>query len=276
MPGTTTNGSGLRARVTGLLAKALGLYTRYVPFHRGRGVLLRIIERLKRRGWPAPLVPIGDGLVMELEPSLLGWTLFERGEWEPEQTSTVLSLLESAQVVVNVGANTGYYTLIAARRIGPGGHVHAFEIQPAITAILRRNIDRNGLNDVVTVVEKGCFSADGEAVIEPHGDPGSARIAFGEDGLHVSLVTLDHYARSVALERLDVLIIDAEGADFEILKGASAVLERFRPTVLAEVHHLQAFGGSEEELRRFMAQFGYVARELRGEYSRDLLFTRAS
>jgi hypothetical protein len=44
------------------------------------------------------------------------------------------------------------------------------------------------------------------------------------------------------------------------------------PSVITEVHPLEAFGGSEGELRRFMTQFGYSARELQGEFSRDLLF----
>jgi hypothetical protein len=50
------------------------------------------------------------------------------------------------------------------------------------------------------------------------------------------------------------------------------VLAAHHPSVITEVHHLEAFGGSEGELRAFMAQFGYSARELQGEFSRDLLF----
>lgn len=79
MPRTTTNGRGFRARITFLLAEALGIYTRYVPFSRGRGIFIRTIERLERRGWPAPLVRIGHGLVMELEPGYVAREL--RGEY---------------------------------------------------------------------------------------------------------------------------------------------------------------------------------------------------
>lgn len=261
-----------RESVVEALAVALRIYTRRAPFKRGRGIFIRLIERLKRMGWPAPLLRLDHGLIMEFEPSLLGWTLFERGTWEPEQTAVVQSLLAAGQVVVNVGANTGYYTLLAARRVGEGGRVYAFEIQPAILAILRRNIQRNAVQDIVTVVPMGCFSSSGEAVIEQRGDAGSARIAFRPEGLRVPLVTLDDYAEVAGLDRLALILIDAEGADFEILKGAARILAKFRPVVLAEVHHLAAFDGSEEELRRFMARFGYAATELQGEFSRDLLF----
>jgi FkbM family methyltransferase len=209
---------------------------------------------------------------MEFEPSLLGWTLFETGEWEPKQTELFLSLLASGHVVVNAGANTGYYVLLAATRVGPQGHVHAFEIQPAVIEILKRNVARNALDDVVTIVKAGCFSSEGEAFIESHGDPGSARLGFTNTGIRVPLVTLDHYAETANLDRVDVILIDAEGADFEILKGASSLLARFQPKVIAEVHHLESFDGSEEALREYMAQFGYVAQALQGEFSRDVLF----
>src|ERR1700704_3862174 len=71
----------------------LRIYTRRAPFKRGRGLFIRAIERLKQRGWPPPLISIRDGIVMEFEPSLLGWTLFERGAWEPEQTGLILDVV---------------------------------------------------------------------------------------------------------------------------------------------------------------------------------------
>jgi FkbM family methyltransferase len=259
-------------RIMNACASALRGYTKHVPFHRGRGLFIRFIEFFKRRGWPPPLTSIGDGLVMEFEPSLLGWTLFETGAWETKQTELFLSLLAPGQVVVNVGANTGYYVVLAAARIGPQGHVHAFEIQPPVIEILKRNVARNALGDVVTIVEAGCFSSEGEAFIEPHGDPGSARLGFANAGVSIPLVTLDHYVETANLDRVDVILIDAEGADFEILKGASSLLARFQPKVIAEVHHLESSGGSEEALREYMTQFGYVAQSLQGEFSRDLLF----
>ena len=276
MTTTVTSPPGFRAWIMRVCAAALRIYTRYVPFNRGRGIFIRLIELLKRRGWPAPSIDIGEGLVMEFEPSLIGWTLFESGEWEPLQTSVFLPLVPQGGVVVNVGANTGYYALLAAARVGPNGRVHAFEIQPPIIDIFRRNIDRNGLGDIVTVVEAGCFSSAGEAVIEPHGDPGSARVAFEGAGVRVPLMTLDQYAKTASLDRVDVILIDTEGADFEILKGASRLLAAHHPAVIAEVHHLEVFGGSEDELRAFMSGFGYVAREMQGEFSRDLLFVAQS
>jgi FkbM family methyltransferase len=263
----------LRARAMGALFRGLRFYTKHSPFKRGRGFFIRTIELLKRRGWSPPLSRIGDGLVMEFEPSLLGWTIFERGEWEPEQTALILKYLRPGGVVLNVGANTGYYALLAAGKVAPSqGHVHAFEIQPRMIEVLRRNVALNGLQHVITVVEAGCFSTPGEAAVESHGDPGSARISFDGAGIRVSLTTIDDYAAARTLSRVDLILIDTEGADLEILKGAADVLRRFHPVVMAEAHHLAAFGGSDQEMRALMSRLGYAVHALQGEFSRDLLF----
>jgi FkbM family methyltransferase len=265
-------GDRIRAKILGACLVALRFYTRFVPFARGRGILIRAIEFGKRRGWSPPLIPIGNALVMEFEPSLLGRTIVEKGHWEPEQTAVFLSCIRQGDIVINVGANTGYYALLAAHQVGNEGHVYVFEIQPDIVCILKRNIERNGLVRRVTVVEAGCYSSAGEAVIEPRGDPGSARISFETSGTRVALMTLDQFAEDSKLARVNVILIDTEGADFEILKGAGRLLARFLPYVIAEVHHLGTFGASPEALCKYMCQFGYKSRILEGEMSRDMLF----
>ena len=262
----------LREQSVAALFLGLRLYTKHMPFKRGRGAFIRLIEALKRRNWNPPLMSIGNGLVMEFEPSLIGWTCFETGAWEPEQTAAVSQFFRPGGIVLNVSANTGYYALIAAALTAPLGHVHAFEIQSRIIDILRRNVSRNGLERAITIVPNGCFSSEKEATIDCPSDPGSARVVFGSAGEPVKLITIDSYASINALSKVDVVLIDAEGADFEILKGAHTVLRRFRPVVMAEAHHLEAFGGTERQMIEFMSQLGYSVSTIQGEFSRDLLF----
>ena len=89
------------------------------------------------------------------------------------------------------------------------------------------------------------------------------------------MITLDYYATAQSLSRVDLVIIDAEGADFEILKGAANILARFRPLVIAEVDHLATFGGSEQEMVSFMSDLSYSVRVIQCEFSRDLFFSPA-
>ena len=75
---------------------------------------------LKRKGWPAPLMTTPWGAYMEFEPSLVGWTIFEPGVWEPQQTALIAGLLHCrVAMVLNVGANTGYYALLSRLRDRP-------------------------------------------------------------------------------------------------------------------------------------------------------------
>jgi FkbM family methyltransferase len=261
------------SHLTNALFAGLRLYTRFIPFHRGRGAFIWPIQVLKRKGWPAPLMTTPWGAYMEFEPSLVGWTIFERGVWEPQQTALIAGLLHEGGMVLNVGANTGYYALLAASVIGPSGHVHAFEMQPAMVEILRRNVARNGLEPTISIVETACWSTEGEAVIASRGDPGAARLSFTQAVQpRVALTTLDRYAAKTGLSSVDMILVDTEGADFEVLKGAAGILRRFHPTVIAEIDHLGAFGGSEEKLRAYMAEFGYVSHILKNDFSHDALF----
>lgn len=263
----------LRTWVMSALMSGLRGYTRYAPFKRGRGAFLWPIWMLTRLGWAPPSISVGYGVVMEFETSLIGWTCFEQGGWEPAQTALIERSIKSGGVVLNVGANTGYYALIAASLVGPEGRVHAFEIQPRIIEILRRNVLANGYSEIINVVECGCYSSEGEATFECPGDPGSARLEFGGSGVRVALTTIDIYAAANKISRIDSILVDAEGADLEVLKGASQVLRRFKPIVIAEAHLLEAFGGSENQMIAFMESFGYSTRVLQGDFSRDLVFS---
>jgi hypothetical protein len=67
--------------------------------------------------------------------------------------------------------------------------------------------------------------------------------------------------------------VDTEGADLEVLKGAAGMIERHRPSIMLEVHHLHRFGGSEQDVREFLGRFGYEFTPFDGRYSRDLFCT---
>lgn len=256
-----------------LLFGALRIYTDCVPFARGRGFFIRAIRGLQRLGAPPPRCNLAEGVSIEFESSLVGWTIFETGSWEPIETAVIRSLLRPGHVVINVGANTGYYTIIAASEVGPSGHVYAFEIQTDIAEILRRNVEHNRFGETVTIIGAGCYSAEGTAFLHAKGDPGAARIAFSGNGTQVPLTTLDRFATIHDLQRLDLIVIDTEGADFEVLKGGENVLRRFRPAVIVELDHLATFGATEDQLLAFMLGLSYRSRTIGTQFSRDVLFT---
>ncbi|MEM6996443.1 MAG: FkbM family methyltransferase, partial [Myxococcota bacterium] len=97
-----------------------------------------------------PVAELEGGLTLELNPEdrTLSETLWRTGTWEALQTKALLERLEPGDTFVDVGANLGYYTVLAAKKVGPSGRVFAFEPDPESFALLKRNVDRNGLTNI--------------------------------------------------------------------------------------------------------------------------------
>jgi len=132
---------------------------------------------------------------------------------------------EPGQVVVDVGASYGPYTLAAA---ACGARVIAFEPEPSVFVDLRRNVEANGFAGLVSLHRSGLWSE--AAVVDmasyaPHWPAGTITTPF-------NLVPLDRFN----LQRVDWLKIDVEGAEEKVLQGALLTLERCRPVVIVECH----------------------------------------
>lgn len=193
-------------------------------------------------GAPRPVVPIGEGVVAtEIDGFVVGipaeeWRLVAyhvfRGLLEPGVTRRFCEAVEPGMIVVDVGANIGLYTLYGARLAGVSGRVHSFEPTPRMFSILRDNIQINGL------LESGRVVLHPEAVTDKNGQarfavyacnnghntlfPDSREARF----IEVPTVTLDE---ALADEpRIDVIKVDAEGAEPGIWAGMTSILERNR------------------------------------------------
>src|SRR5207245_2930011 len=77
--------------------------------------------------------------------------LYVTGVWEKDVTAYLMKLIESGMVVVDIGANVGYYTLLAAEKVGSHGKVLAFEPEPSRYALLEKNVRANDLKNVIPV-----------------------------------------------------------------------------------------------------------------------------
>jgi len=177
------------------------------------------------------LLPL-DARDTSLLPSLVA-----RGYWEPSVTRALLRVLRPGQRVVEVGANVGWYSLLFASRVMPGGSVTAFEANPRAVTLLRRNLAANGFAAAVRVVPLAV--SDGRARVTLHRlqrQQGSssiyaftpAELATLDDEpspLEVEATSLDAFFGSDGAPP-DLVKIDAEGAEPAILAGMRGILER--------------------------------------------------
>jgi FkbM family methyltransferase len=176
---------------------------------------------------------------------------FSRVAYEPGATATVLSLAPG-QVFIDVGANSGYFTILAGARVGPEGRVLAFEPNPVVRRRLLRHVDLNRMNDRVRVFDTAIADRDADAVslfISCRTDnsglsslaPSSAALASGELSRDVKVPVrtsrFDSWMRTAPVSRIDMLKIDIEGAELAALHGMRRTLDRFRPcTIVCETH----------------------------------------
>lgn len=180
--------------------------------------------------------------------------------------STLEAQLSAGKTYVDIGANFGLHAMLGAYYVGTNGKVMAFEPVPANLQLLRRNITLNGFDSVSEIFECALNAEGGsdmQMTIEPGLSP-AASLAENFDGekILVPTRTLDDCLKE-ASQIPSLIKIDVEGAEHEVLKGATETLKR-GPALLIEVHSfaLPSFNSSPEQLNSFLAEFGYVEERL--------------
>lgn len=268
----------MRTVLPTLLMHCERLYNKYTSFSRGRFACSRLIAWGHRHlGFYTPRFRLPSGIILEFAPAVARDVLIRdllfSGSFGPVHTG-IIERLPPGGVLIDVGANVGYFSIIGARAVGSTGTVHAFEPVDAIYEVLCRNVALNGLSNV-EAHHLACFSSSGRMAVEQDWDSGKSHLCLDNtaDARFVSVTTLDEFADQKKLARVDFIKIDAEGSDFEVLKGSSRTIEKFRPKIFIEVNHLSRFGGSISDVRRFFEDCRYEVTDVKGNYSLDLLGT---
>lgn len=186
----------------------------------------------------------------------------QKGIGEPQVQQALTDHLRTGMIFYDLGANIGFFSLMAARLVGPTGKIFSFEADPEIAARLRDNISRNQLSQV-HVEQKAVWSQPTTvsfARVDPNTSPdrglGHVVLCESSDGaILVEAVSLDEY--TVFHPAPDVLKCDVEGAEVAVFDGAIRLLLTKRPILLVEMH-------SSENHRALEKQFEQVGYRVRG------------
>lgn len=148
--------------------------------------------------------------------------------------------LGAGDVFLDVGANVGFFSLLAARLVGPTGAVWAVEPVPANVAQIQHNARRNRFRNLA-VVDAAASSSAGTTTLLLAVHPGGAVIASAgappdpAGALEVRTVRIDDLVASGQVRPPTVVKIDVEGAELDVLEGMPATLRDHRPVVVCEV-----------------------------------------
>lgn len=154
------------------------------------------------------------------------------GCYEPLNTYRFRRILREGMTVVDAGANIGYFTLLAASRVGRSGKVVAIEPFPSNFDILASSVKANALSQV-TAWQYGLGSTEGfgrvsQADQKVFNNRTASMAGEPNTGIRVEVRTLDRCMADWGLEHIDLLKIDVDGFETRILEGASETLSRRR------------------------------------------------
>ncbi len=189
----------------------------------------------------AAMLDLVDGVRVVVPDSLdliTPYVLREQLDFFEDELRFVRRLLQPGQKVVDIGANYGVYTLPMAKKVGPSGHVWAFEPTSSTAGYLAQGIAANGFGQV-TLEKKAVSSISGTAqlILESHSEANS--ISHDESPAAasemVSLVTLDECMDRYRWVDIELIKIDAEGEECNIVKGGRRLLAELSPLVQYEL-----------------------------------------
>ncbi len=246
------------------------LWARDFPIVSARGLVRRADPLLQAVGLLRPVrVTIRPGVSLKLDPADdIGRTILisRTSQWEPEVWSAIEERLASGAVFLDVGAHIGIDSIMASTVVGPAGRVVAFEPNPVTLAELRENVRESAAANVaiqpiaLTETEQDLTLFDSRAI----GNSGSSSLSATNAGnagrpYEVRGRRLDDVVQELALERVDLIKADIEGAELLMLRGAADTLSRFHPHLILEVvpRQLENMGASVAALEGYLQSLGY-------------------
>jgi len=185
---------------------------------------------------------------------LVSEALIEERIWEPYETSLITGFLKPGQVFLDVGANLGYYSLIASHLVGAAGKVVAFEPEQRNFELLSKNLGRSRFRNFTTF-QSALHREEGEGLLYlSESNLGDHRLGedTGRERQAITLITGD-IALTSLVQRVDFIKVDTQGAETFVVEG---LLE----TIRANAAHLT-----------MILEFWPFALEKAGSSARELL-----
>ncbi len=225
-----------------------------------------LLHRVVFPGGARRVVVNGMPMWVDTRDRVIATHLIGDGIWEASETAAFLVQAREGMCVFDAGANIGYYTLLAARAVGPSGRVYAFEPEPGNYSLLSRNVAENGFTNVqllnaavsdragtarlhLDLANLGAHSFEAGSVPTPSGH-----------SVEVETVRLDDFVQEARAFEAGVLVkVDVQGAEALVVDGARELLSLDRVAVLLEIwpDALARAGADAGDLLATLQGFGF-------------------
>jgi len=207
-----------------------------------------------------------QGHKMHLDPDDT-LALSVRGIHEPIETGIINREIQKGDIVLDIGANIGYYTLIAARLVGPEGKVFAFEPDPMNFNLLKKNVEMNGYRNVVLVNKAVASKTEKLRLFLSEENKADHRIYDSHDGrlsIEIDAIRMDDFLAD-SDGRIDFIKMDIQGAEGGAVQGMPILLEKNRRLKMVTEFWpfgLKQFGVEPSEYIELFVKHGFVLYEI--------------
>lgn len=199
----------------------------------------------------------------------LGYSIFWRGAHDWSTIFVLKNFVKKDDVIFDIGANIGEYTLYAASFINSNGKVYSFEPVQSVFNILKQNVDLNShLRNKIICVNKGLGNK--KAILPIYDEQNN--INEGLFSIHqknfiqskkiqdIEIDTLDNFVNENYIDRIDFIKIDVEGNELYVLQGAESCLKKLQPKLLIEMSekNFNAAGYTKQDIFNFLESLGYL------------------
>jgi FkbM family methyltransferase len=174
-------------------------------------------------------------------------------DYEPELRQ-ILSRVKPGDVIMDIGANIGSYTLRLARKTGATGRVIAVEAMEGNAVLLRRNLEINNIANV-TVIPFAIGATQTRVALYSKGHSSSTRLKEGDNFSQVGeteMTTGDRVVEQLQISHIDWIKMDIEGGEPDALRGMTQTIKNSRPRILFEN------GPGAKETIGLLREVGYI------------------
>ena len=203
-----------------------------------------------------------------------------------EQTivNLVKNEIKKGDVVIDIGAHIGYYTVLFAKLVGPKGRVFAFEASPTNFEILKKNVNVNGYQNV-TLNNKAVSDKNGKLTLYITGRTSTENFLFKPENfvdsskikntIEIDSITLDEYFRDFK-GQINFLKMDISGAEPRVIKGMGSILSKNDSLKIQQEwwpNAIRTHGNEPDSHLKLLTQMGYKIYEIDGTKNKLNLVT---
>ena len=196
-------------------------------------------------------IPLNCKLYVSTKDLGVSLYLLTKSKFEPEQTKLFLKEIKKGNIVFDIGANIGYYTILASKLVGKKGRVYAFEPDERNLRLLQKNLKLNNCQNVEVIPQPVSNQTALVGFLE-NTSQGESKIKTSSlKGRKIKAISLDDFVKQKRIKKIDVLKMDIEGAEVLALKGGQ--------NFLAKTPHLKIFLECNPES---LKEFGFETKDL--------------